>query len=74
MSKLAEAVVISGWVLVMLCCFAVIGADIHHAFWTPEKPPNKELSDMARIAFGFVVGSLPLMIKDLLLQKATPPK
>jgi hypothetical protein len=54
----------------MLLCFGVMLADL---YLSVIGLPNTALADLAKVTLGFVVGSLPPMVTNLLLQKATPP-
>ena len=66
LEKTTEAIIISGWVLLMSACYGIIGV----AIWFASDAIR---ADLAKTALGFVMGSLPLMLKDLLLQKTTTP-
>ena len=67
LEKTTEFVVVSGWILMLVCCFAVIGT---YLYLTSSA---KDLSDYAHTIIGFLFGALPLLLKDLLLQKASLP-
>lgn len=72
LEKTTEFVIVSGWIMMMACCVAVV---VTYAYLSISA---KDLSDYAHTVIGFMFGSLPLMLKDLLLQKAAqlaaPPK
>ena len=64
MSKTVEFVVVSGWVLLLLTCFGITLTVGYLAVkGIPIEPVIKEL---AGPAIGFLFGSIPPMVKDLL--------
>lgn len=64
LEKTTEFVVVSGWVLMMVCLFSIIGLAMYLV------ADEAFVKDMAKVAIGFVFGSLPPLLSNLLLQKA----
>ena len=68
---LVTFVIISGWVLLILSCLGVILPVGYHLIYNPTIDMNKELVNMANLAFGFLFGTLTAFIKDLFNQAKT---
>lgn len=49
----------------MLACFVIIGTTIYLALTRQPVPP--EVSDLTKLAVGFLFGALPLMVKEYLV-------
>jgi hypothetical protein len=69
-SKIIEFIVLSGWVLLLIVCLGVISGTV--LLWMFGKPVEENFIKMALMAMSFLFGSLPAMVKDLLM-KAPPP-
>jgi len=72
-NKLTEFLIMSGWILLLCTCFTTIGAVVHLSVFFPNHPINDNLSKLAFAAAGFLFGSLPSLIKDLLWSKSITP-
>jgi hypothetical protein len=64
MPKTIQFVIVSGWVLLLVACFGLISAVAYLAL--TKQPIDPALKDLAGPAFGFVFGSIPPLVKDLL--------
>ena len=62
-------VIVSGWVLMMLSCLALIGAHVYLVIKGQRIP---EIADWSKIAVGFIFGNLPMVVSNLLTQKSSP--
>ncbi len=64
MPRTVEFVVVSGWVLLLLTCFGVTLTVVYLSVQGMKVDPI--LKELAGPAFGFLFGSIPPMVKDLL--------
>lgn len=61
---MTHVVVLSGWSLLLLACLGILGTVV--ALVLLGRPVDPLVGDMAKLALGFLFGSLPGMVKDLL--------
>lgn len=55
MNDVAKFVVITGWIGMLIACFTILGAVAY-----------TEMIGLASTAFGFLCGSLPTMVKEII--------
>lgn len=70
MSRTVEFIIVSGWVLLLVVCFALIAVVGYLAL--AGHPIDPELSKLTGPALGFLFGSIPPLIKDLLVREPKP--
>jgi xanthine/uracil permease len=54
----------SGWVLLLVVCFGLIAAVAYQAL--THQPVDDTLGKLAGVAAGFLFGTIPTFLKDLL--------
>lgn len=64
MPRTIEFIIVSGWVLLLFVCFALIGAVAYIAIL--GHPLDDGLGKLAAGAFGFLFGTVPTFLKDLI--------
>ncbi len=72
MSKVVEFVIISGWALLIVVCFSTILLACYVGVANPDVPVPDILEKLAFTSAGFLFGSFPVMVKDLLISERKP--
>lgn len=70
MNDVTKAVILSGWIIMLISCFAIVGSAAY-VFVTTGKP-NPDLMTLAGMAFTFLCTTLPKMVSDLLVAYKPP--
>lgn len=63
MPKTLEFIIISGWIMLLISCFAIVGAT---AWVALQGMPIDSLEKIAAAAMGFLFGSVPAFLKDII--------
>lgn len=63
-SEQVRFVIYTGWALMILVTLSTIGAVVVLSLWRQPIDPN--LADLAKISTGFLIGSFPAIMRDLL--------
>lgn len=66
LGKVTRFVIMSGWILLILVCFMTILAIVYMSVFTPGVPIGENLEKLAFAATGFLFGSFPSLLKELL--------
>lgn len=70
MQKIIEFIIVSGWVLLIVTCLTLVGAVAGMAL--AGHPIDQSLKELAGTAIGFLFGSVPAFLKDLLVRDRPP--
>jgi hypothetical protein len=60
----AKIVILSGWALTLLTCFAIVGVAAYSLI--VYRTIDEALKGFATLCLGFLFGSIPTMVKDFL--------
>lgn len=58
----AKAIILSGWALTLLTCFAVIGVAVYCLI--VNRTIDDTLKGFATLCMGFLFGNIPTLVKD----------
>jgi hypothetical protein len=70
MEHVTRAIILSGWAIMLLSCFVIVGAAAWVFVQTGER--NADLLTLASMAFTFLCTTLPKMVSDLLIAYKPP--
>lgn len=71
MERVTRAIILSGWAVMLIACFTIVGAAAWVFVSTGER--NADLLTLASMAFTFLCTTLPKMVSDLLIAYRPAP-
>lgn len=60
-------VIMTGWMLLIIICLMLISSVCYLSVFSPEAPVNDNLVKFAFAASGFLFGTFPSLLKELLI-------